>query len=76
MNKVIVREFNKSDSTFGFELEKKLDRSSTSSRKEDSAIVVQCESEEQRDEWLKIINDQIRDLKDMAKKLENPQFFC
>ncbi|TRY61773.1 hypothetical protein TCAL_08466 [Tigriopus californicus] len=79
MNNVIVREFNKSDSNFGFELEKGLElleRSTTASRREDSAIVVQCESEEQRDEWLKVINDQIRDLKDMAKKLENPQFFC
>ena len=39
-----------------------------------SAIVVHCESEGERDEWLKTINDQIRDLKDIAKRLENPQF--
>ena len=65
MNKVLVREITKNDSTFGFELERQDNRVSPNrkkgdhSKEENSVIVVQCESETQRDEWLKTINDQV-----------------
>ena len=45
-----------------------------SSSSSPSAIVVNCDSESDRDDWLRTINGQIRDLKDIAKRLENPQF--
>jgi hypothetical protein len=78
MNKVIVRELVKSGSVYGFELERQENRCSPVARKDLTAkeypvIVVQCESEKQRDEWLKTINDQIRELKNLANFLENPQ---
>ncbi len=76
MNKVVVREMTK-----GFELERKDDGSSakdsgrSSVREQPSAVVVLCQSIEERNQWLKTINDQIRELKDIAKRLENPQLF-
>ena len=78
MNKVIVREYVKD--VFGFELEKqeenktiKKGASSQTNPDEPPSVVVFCESEKVRDEWLKLINDQIRKLNEMAKRLENPK---
>ena len=39
---------------------------------EQVAIVIQCEDEALRDTWLKTINDQIKELRDMGLLLENP----
>ena len=39
---------------------------------EQVAIVIQCEDEALRDTWLKTINDQIKELRDMGIKLGNP----
>jgi hypothetical protein len=41
---------------------------------EAALIVIQSDSENLRDEWLKTINSQIRELKDIGKRLENPQW--
>ena len=88
MNKVMVREVTRRESTYGFELERQEDQrggggahrrgvsGAESGAKDDPVgIVILCESEDLRDQWLKIINDQIRELKDIARKLENPQSF-
>lgn len=79
MNKVAVREVAKQGSYVGFELERSRGKgipvTTLDAGKDigDSAVVVVlCHSEKQRDEWLKCINDQIRDLKDVVRRLENP----
>ena len=46
--------------------------SSNNNAKDDSVIVVICDSEAQRDEALKLINGQILELKDIAKRMVNP----
>ena len=68
----MVREINKGDSIFGFELER---QNATIRAGSSDVLVVQCVSEQVRDDWLKVINDQIRDLKRMADQLVNPQGF-
>ncbi len=60
-----------------FELERKnydkVRKLSTSDKPEESAIIVKCDNEEQRDKWLKIINDQIIELDRVALELSNPK---
>ena len=79
MNKLLVREITKNDSTFGFELEKQDNRVSPNrkrgehAKEDNSVIVVQCESEAQRDEWLKTINDQVS-LKNFCFRVEKRKF--
>ena len=87
MNRMDVREYSRNDSQFGFELELKDQRSSvvrtqtmasstasssSSGGKEDCVIVILLETEPKRDEVLKVINDQIRGLKNIALTLVNP----
>ncbi len=84
MNKLVVRELGRQQgSMFGFELERIDDRGAVvrkdsasalgaAAKDEPPVVVVLCQSEDQRNAWLKVIADQIRELKDMANKLENP----
>ena len=75
MNKVTVREVTRPDSTYGFELEKQENDGGGGKSGGHEVMVIVCESELERDESLKIINGQIRDLKDIARRLVNPQSF-
>lgn len=75
INKVNVREVCKDNSVFGFELERTGEpgrKRSVGPKEEAGAVVVHCDSEELRDEYLKAINDQIRELKNIGDILANP----
>lgn len=84
MNRMVVREYCRNDSQFGFELEFKDERgpmvrkeaSASASHalggKEDSVIVILFDSEARRDEVLKVINMQIKGLMAIACDLVNP----
>ena len=48
------------------------ENSTGNGHKEDSIIVVICESESQRDETLKVINGQILELREIANRMVNP----
>ena len=49
-----------------------LSNGSSGSMKDDSIIVILLDTEQKRDEVLKVINDQIRELKNIAISLVNP----
>ena len=39
-----------------------------------STVIIKCEDEALRDAWLKTITDQIKELRDIGLRLENPHW--
>ena len=70
MNQVIARNKSGSDNNSSFELERS--NRETSKNSEESRILVKCKDEETRDNWIKIINDQVYLLQNIGDMLTNP----
>ena len=68
MNQVIARNKSGSDNNSSFELE----RSNRETTKKESRILIKCKDEETRDNWIKIINDQVYLLENIGDMLTNP----
>ena len=70
MNQVIARNKSGSDNNSSFELERS--NRETTKNPEESRILVKCKDEETRDNWIKIINDQVYLLENIGDMLTNP----
>ena len=70
MNQVIARNKSGSDNNSSFELERS--NRETSKNPEESRILIKCKDEETRDNWIKIINDQVYLLQNIGDMLTNP----
>ena len=57
MNQVTARDRNGSDNNSSFELERSA--KDTNKNSEESRILIKCKDEETKDNWLKVINDQV-----------------
>ena len=70
MNQVIARNKSGSDNNSSFELERS--NRETTKNPEESRILIKCKDEETRDNWIKIINDQVYLLQNIGDMLTNP----